>query len=69
MLPTKLTAADPEAMRVLYKIVRSDSFADVPGLILSASQETGKCMLRDTNGASQEHDLGPDGLRIVLAKR
>lgn len=38
---------------------------DVPGLILSASVESGLCMLRNVAGESVEHSFGPRGLRIV----
>ncbi|MFZ3235683.1 MAG: hypothetical protein WA417_13485 [Stellaceae bacterium] len=69
MLPRKLTAVDPEEERRRYKIVRRDTYEDVPGLILSANVDTGLCLLRLSNGASQEHNFGPDGLRIVAASR
>lgn len=69
MLPTKLTAVDPESERARYKIVRRDNFADVPGLILSANVDSGICMLRDAKGAVQEFNLQPDGFRIVVAAR
>jgi hypothetical protein len=69
MLPQKLTAVDPESDRRRYKIVRRDTMEDVPGLILSASVETGLCLLRLSNGASQEFNFGPNGLRIVSAAR
>jgi hypothetical protein len=69
MLPRKLTAVDPESERRRYKVVRRDTFADVPGLILSANVETGLCLIRLANGASQEFNFGPDGLRIVTAAR
>jgi hypothetical protein len=69
MLPRRLTAVDPEGERRRYKIVRCDTLADVPGLILSASVETGLCLLRQPNGVSQEFNFGPDGLRIVVAAR
>jgi hypothetical protein len=68
MLPTKLTAADPESERRRYKIVRCDTLADVPGLILSASVETGLCLLRRAGGTSQEFNFGPNGLHIVAAR-
>ena len=68
-LPYKLTAVDPESERARYKIVRRDNMTDVPGLILSASVETGLCLLRHPNGAAQEYNFGPDGLRIVWAAR
>jgi hypothetical protein len=69
MLPTKLTAVDPESERALYKIVRRDTMEDVPGLILSAAEETGLCLLRLSDGANQEYNFGPDGLRIIAARR
>ncbi len=69
MLPTKLTAGDPKGERRRYKIVRRDTFDDVPGLILSASQETGLCLLALANGTKQEFNFGPDGLRIAVAAR
>lgn len=69
MLPRKLTAVDPEEERRRYKIVRRDTYEDVPGLILSANVDTGLCLLRLSNGTSQEHNFGPDGLRIVAASR
>jgi hypothetical protein len=69
MLPQKLTALDPESERARYKIVRRDTMNDVPALILSASVQTGLCLLRDAAGASQEYNFGPDGLRIAVARR
>lgn len=69
MLPRSLTAVDPESDRRRYKIVRRDTMQDVPGLILSASVESGLCLLRLANGASQEFNFAPDGLRIVPAAR
>jgi hypothetical protein len=67
--PHKLSAHDPESERARYKIVRRDTFDDVPGLILSASVETGLCLLRNANGASQEYNFGPGGCSIVVAAR
>ncbi|HEV2100662.1 MAG TPA: hypothetical protein VGR45_17285 [Stellaceae bacterium] len=69
MLPIKLTAVDAESERARYKIVRMDTMQDVPGLILSANVETGLCLVRLTNGTSQEYNFGPNGLRIVAAGR
>jgi hypothetical protein len=68
-LPYRLTADIPETERARYVIVRLDTLAEVPGLILSASQETGLCLLRLPNGASQEFNFGPEGLRITRARR
>lgn len=69
MLPRKLTAVDPEIERRRYKIVRRDTLEDVPGLILSANVKSGLCLIRLPNGASQEFNFGPEGLRIVVAAR
>ena len=71
MLPLKLTAVDPEAERRRYHIVRLDLMQIVePGsLILSASVDSGLCLLRLASGASQEYNFGPNGLRIVAAPR
>jgi hypothetical protein len=71
MLPMKLTADMPESDRRRYKIVRTDTMVDVhPGsLILSASVDSGLCMLRLTGGEAKEENFGPYGLRIVVAKR
>ena len=68
--PVRLSASDPEEERALYKIVRLDTMADVPGLILAASRETGLCLLRASPaGESKEYSFGPDGLRIVRSRR
>lgn len=62
----KLSAFDSEEMRARYKIVRRDRLTDVPGLILSASEETGLCLVRTSlAGGSQEYNFGLGGLRIV----
>ncbi|MBV8118364.1 MAG: hypothetical protein JO081_00305 [Alphaproteobacteria bacterium] len=69
MLPQKLTAVDPESDRRRYKVVRLDTHQDVPGLILSASVETGTCMMRAGSGEAKEYNFGPYGLRIVVGGR
>lgn len=69
MLPSRLSAADPESERARYKIVRRDTFTDVPGLILGASVETGECIMRGTDNAAKPYSFGPGGLSIVVATR
>lgn len=66
MPPHSLSAADSEALRGRYKLVRRDTMADVPGLILCANVENGLCLLRDAKGERQEFNFGPDGLWIVV---
>ena len=68
MLPLNLTAADPESDRRRFAVVRLDTCERVPGLILSASVETGQCMMRnEPSGEAKEYIFGPYGLRIVIA--
>ena len=38
-------------------------------MILSAKVDTGLCLIKLTNGASQEFNFGPDGLHIIAASR
>ena len=64
-LPYKLTPETPESERARYKVVRRCDFTELPGLILTASIETGNCMMRLPNGAAQEFICGPDAIRIV----
>ena len=69
MLPTTLSAANPESERRRYAVVRLDTFETMPGLILAANVDTGMCLLRQTNGEAKEHFFGPGGLRIVVTAR
>lgn len=69
MLPTTLSAANPESERRRYAVVRLDTMAVVPGLILAANRDTGMCLMRGDNGEAKEHFFGPGGLRIVAAPR
>ena len=69
MLPTILSAADLESERARYTVVRLDTFAIVPGLILAANCDTGLCLMRNEKGEAVEHSFGPNGLRIVSAAR
>ena len=69
MLPTTLTAADPESERRRYKIVRLDTHETLPGLIMSASVDTGICVMQITRAGhateKKEYNFGGRGLRIV----
>jgi hypothetical protein len=74
MLPQQITPDMPESERRRWRIVRSDTFADLPGgLIVQANVTTGVAVLvrRDCNGApvSTNYSLGPDGFRIIGARR
>ncbi len=69
MLPDILSAADRESDRRRYAIVRLDTMAIVPGLILAANRDTGSCLMREGDGEPREYHFGPQGLRIVAAIR
>jgi hypothetical protein len=70
MLPRVLTSVDPESERAKYKIVRADSMTDVSpdSLILSASVESGLCLLRHLSGTTQEFAFNENGLIICTRK-
>lgn len=65
----KLESHQSAADKARWKIVRRDTFAEVPGQILSADEDTGKCSVSvsDGNGGTttQELDFGPGGMAIV----
>lgn len=56
-----------------WKLVRTDSFLDVPGEIVSADEETGEACIRTTSadGATNDQKMtfGPGGFRIVGRNR
>ncbi len=51
-----------------WKIVRTDSCADVPGEIVAADEETGECSIH-VDGETKTLNLGLRGLKIVERKR
>jgi hypothetical protein len=66
----KLTGHDSAEKRAGYRLVRLDTGDDVPGSLIScASEETGLCLMQMSDGSSQIHDFGPNGLRIISARR
>ena len=59
-----------------WKIVRTDTYTDVPGEIISADEATGECCLQITvyeNGQAKTEtkqlSYGPNGIRICPRKR
>ncbi len=56
-----------------WKIVRLDSYADVPGEISTADELTGECavLLPDGNGGTVTKTLsfGPGGIKLVGRRR
>jgi hypothetical protein len=51
-----------------WKLVRTDSYAEVSGLIVSADEETGECAIL-VGGEIQTMQFGPRGIRIVRRSR
>ena len=60
----KITSDMPEAERKRYKLVRTDSLADVPGPIVTADEMTGECTVV-VAGEHKQYNLGPRGIRII----
>jgi hypothetical protein len=78
MLPRKLAQDAPEAERRRWRIIRLDTHAEMPGLILSADTETGVCTISEIvriavaeDGSrteireARDYDLGPGGFAII----
>jgi hypothetical protein len=55
--------SSPE-LRQSLKIVRTDTYDDVPGAIVYADEDNGKCRV-DVDGGMKDLDLGPNGLRLI----
>ena len=47
-----------------WKIVRTDSYSDVDGEIVSASEDTGECCIQ-VGGETKTLSFGPGGIRLV----
>ena len=65
MRPVKLDARIDAAEAARYKLVRTDSYADLGGDIVWADEASGSYAVRGPDNAVIEHCLGPNGLRIV----
>ena len=48
-----------------FKIVRTDTYADVKGLIVAADEATGECSVYVVD-ETKTLSFGPGGMRIVL---
>lgn len=54
---------------VLYQVVRSDSLAAVPGVLVSADEDTGQVIMLDRTGEKKVYELGPRSIRILPKHR
>ncbi len=52
----------------LWKIVRTDSYDDVEGEIVTADEDTGECCVQ-VGGQAKTLAFGPNGIRIVGRRR
>jgi hypothetical protein len=52
----------------LWKVVRVDSYTDVPGDIVSADEQSGNCTMMIA-GESKNFSFGEHGIRIVRRAR
>ena len=60
----KLEAWHSSEHKRRFKVVRSDSCADVPGSIITADEETGEAVMM-VDGFPQSLSFGQDGIRII----
>jgi len=65
MYPEKIENGAPEEERKRWKLVRRDSLADIPGLIVYADVLSGKAVLQQVDGTNKNIDVGPHGLLIL----
>jgi hypothetical protein len=64
----KFESYDSTENKNRFKIVRRDDCTDVPGSIITASEETGECCLQ-VAGETKTFSFGPSGIRIVGRRR
>ena len=51
-----------------WKVVRTDTYADIPGEIVTADETTGECSLQ-VGGETKTFCFGPGGIRIIGRSR
>lgn len=51
-----------------WKLVRTDTYTDVPGDIITADEATGECTIH-VGGETKALSFGPGGIRIVGRRR
>jgi hypothetical protein len=52
----------------IWKIVRTDSYTDVAGEIITADEATGECCIA-VGGETKTLSFGPGGIRLVSRRR
>ena len=51
-----------------YKIIRTDTYEDVPGEIITADEATGECCIQ-VAGETKTMSFGPGGIRIIGSRK
>lgn len=64
----KLESHQSAEIKSVWKLVRTDSYLDIPGDIVAADEESGECSLC-VAGKTKDWTLGPGGFRIVSRRR
>jgi hypothetical protein len=54
-----------EEERQGWRVVRLDSFADIPGQILSADDQTGEVKMKNPRGEERSYSLGQHAIRLI----
>jgi hypothetical protein len=60
----KLDSSNSPDDKARWKIVRTDSYVDVPGEIIAADEASGECCIQ-VGGETKTQSFGPHGIRIV----
>jgi hypothetical protein len=66
--PMKLESWHSSEDKRRWKIVRTDSYTDVAGEIVTADETTGECSVQ-VGGETKTLSFGPGGIRIVGRRR
>lgn len=61
----KIDTTMPEDERKRWHAVRLDSLSDLPGLLVSADEQTGDATMKDKAGEQKTYNLGAHSLRLV----
>ena len=64
----KIETWQADDVKAKWKIVRTDTYTDVTGEILSADEATGECCLR-VNAETKTLSFGPGGIKIIRRDR
>lgn len=64
----KLESWTETSEKARWKIVRTDTYEDVDGVIIAADEDTGECCVQ-VGGETKTLSFGPRGIRIIGRRR